>query len=96
MPEENTKEMSRLSLLMQLEAMARQAESVKALHFLIVNELRHLISFRQAFLFSVDVVNDSKYRLEAASSVAVVDRNAPYVHWLESCLHGLHKNNGLE
>ena len=96
MPEENKKEMSRLSLLMQLEAMARQAESVKALHFLIVNELRHLISFRQAFLFSVDVVNDSKYRLEAASSVAVVDRNAPYVHWLESCLHGLHKNNGLE
>ena len=96
MAEDSEKEMSRLSLLMQLEAMARQAESVKALHFLVVNELRHLINFRQAFLFANDVVNDSKYHMEAASSIAVVDRNAPFVSWLETCLHRLHKDNGLE
>lgn len=96
MTEETKQEMSRLSLLMQLEAMARQSDSVKALQFLVVNELRHLVSFRQAFLFSTDVVNESKYHLEAASSIAVVDRNAPYVHWLETCLHRLHKDGSLE
>ena len=89
-------DMSKLSLLMQLEAMAREADSVKALQFMIVNETRHLLPFRQAFLFASDVVNKDKYRLNAASSIAVVDRNAPYVNWMERCLEVWHKESNME
>jgi len=96
MNEKTKPDMSRLSLLMQLEAMAREAESVKALQFLLVNESRHLISFRQAFLFSSDVVNKNKFQLNAASSIAIIDRNAPFVNWLETCLNRLHKESGMD
>lgn len=96
MAEQANTEMSRLSLLMQLEAMARSAESVKALHFMIVNETRHLVAFRQAFLFSSDVVNKNKFQLNAASSIAIIDRNAPFASWLESCLSNLHKESNMD
>ena len=68
-----------LAILLQLEAEARRAESQKALQFLIVNETRRLISYRQAFLF-----NAHSRRVEAASSLAVIDRNAPSINWLEA------------
>ncbi len=96
MEEQTNPDMPRLSLLMQLEAMARGAESVKALQFLLVNESRHLIPFRQAFLFASDVVNKNKFLLKAASSIAVVDRNAPFVNWLETCLNRLHKEFNMD
>ena len=91
----NNPDMSKLSLLMQLEAMSREAESVKALHFMIVNETRHLISYRQAFLFSTDVVNKNKYQLKAASSIAIIDRNAPFANFLESCLNRFQKDSNM-
>ena len=94
---DNTKtEMSRLSLLMQLESMAREAESIKALQFMIVNETRHLIPFRQAFLFTIDITNPNKFHLDAASSIAVIDRNAPFINWLERCLYKLHIESNME
>ncbi|MFT5350991.1 MAG: hypothetical protein ACI9MF_001810 [Gammaproteobacteria bacterium] len=95
MAEQENPDMSRLSLLMQLEAMAREAESVKALHFMMVNESRHLIPFRQAFLFASDVINENKFQLKAASSISVIDRNAPFVNWLETCLNRLHKDSNM-
>lgn len=76
-----------LSTLLQLEAEARRAESVTALHFLMVNETRRLISYRQAFYISVDQATSP--RVEAASSLSVVDRNAPLVSWLETAVAGL-------
>ncbi len=96
MTESKKTEMSRLSLLMQLESMARDSESIKALQFMIVNETRHLLSYRQAFLLATDTVNSNKYRLNSASSIAIVDRNAPFVNWLESCVNQLHKDSNME
>lgn len=96
MAEQINPEMSRLSLLMQLEAMARAADSIKALQFMVVNETRHLIPFRQAFLFASDVVNENQFQLKAASSIALIDRNAPFVNWLETCLNRLHKDSNME
>jgi len=72
-----------LSTLLQLEAMARKAESEKALQFLIVNESRRLISYRQAFLFSSKNNDRQDCRVEAASSLSVIDKNAPFIRWLE-------------
>ena len=70
-----------LSILLQLEAMARAAESPKALQFIAVNETRRLVAYRQAYLFQASGISD--YRLEAASSIAVIERDAPFVRWLE-------------
>ena len=75
---------------MQLEVMARNAGSVKALQFMILNETRHLIPFRQAFLFSADIVKKKKFPLEYASSISVIDRNTTFANWLESCVNYLH------
>lgn len=81
MSEEVTKGSSGLNVLLQLEAMARDAKTVKELQFLIVNETRKLVSFKQACLC---LLSDKKtYRVEAASSIAVLDRNAPFIRWLE-------------
>ena len=48
---ETQPDLSALSVLLQLEAMARAAESPKALQFIAVNETRRLVSYRQAYLF---------------------------------------------
>ncbi len=71
-----------LSVLLQLESMARKAESEKALQFFIVNETRRLLNYRQAFLFSCQ--HSGQHRVETASSLSVVDRNSPFMTWLES------------
>ncbi len=96
MTDKTNPDMARLSLLMQLEAMAREADNLKALQFMMTNETRHLIAYRQSFLFSADVVTQNKFQLQAASSIAVIDRNAPFVNWLESTLNKLHKESNME
>jgi hypothetical protein len=79
-------DLSGVSALLQLEAMARSAESIKALQFLIVNETRKLVPFRQAFCFKSNHPVKRTCKLVAASSISVIDRNAPFVRWLERAL----------
>ncbi len=83
-PESNVENRS-LSALLELESMARRAESEKALQFLMVNETRRLLNFRQAFLFSKKGTTKgaTRYQVEAASSLSLVDRDSPMVTWLE-------------
>ncbi|MCG8325718.1 MAG: hypothetical protein MI673_09385 [Thiotrichales bacterium] len=83
-----------LSVLLQLEGMARSAESLKALEFLIVNDTRKLVPYGNAFLFSVS--GNNKYRIETASSIAVIDKDAPSVRWLQRLLSGLSGTHPLE
>jgi hypothetical protein len=75
-----------LTVLLQLEAMARRAEDGKALQFLIVNETRRLLSYRQAILLAGGDRGVGSMRVEAVSSIAVVDRQAPMMQWLERAL----------
>ena len=84
MSDKSQVDVAALSRLMQLEAMARKAESLKALQFLIVNESRRVISFRQAFVFTQQ--SRHKFSLQAASSIAVLEKDAPFVRWLEKFL----------
>ena len=72
-----------LSTLLQLEALARNAESEKGLQFFIVNESRRLINYRQAFLFSSIRSDKCHCRVETASSLSVIDKNSPFIRWLE-------------
>ena len=62
-----------LSTLMQLEGMAREAQTHKELQFLAVNETRRLVTYRQAFIFKTGLTDESPYRAVAASSVAAMD-----------------------
>ncbi len=84
-----------LSLLLQLEAMARNAESVDALRFFIVNESRRLINYRQAFLFSAIGLSKKKYKVEAASSISVIDQHTPFVVWLNKVVSALLKSKNI-
>jgi len=96
MSSDKTGESSRLSLLLQLEAMARDADSVKALQFIMVNETRHLVSFRQAFLLEADRAKGRRFEVRAASSITNVDRNAPLIKWLETCIGRLHQDSNMD
>lgn len=84
-----------LYLLLQLEAMARNAESVEALRFFIVNESRRLINYRQAFLFSAKGLSKKKYKVEAASSISVIDHHTPFIVWLTKVVSTLSKSKNL-
>lgn len=70
----------RLTLLLQLERRARQAPSGE-LPYVVVNETADLIAYRQALLWRCDLA-----RLEAASGVAVPEKNSPYALWLTPVL----------
>lgn len=83
MAEPEQPSVSALSILVQLEALARSAESPRALTFLAVNESRRLFSYRQGFYFSAAGGAKAEQRLEAASSLSDIDRQAPLVKWLE-------------
>ena len=83
---EQSPDISGISKLLQLESMARSASSAEALHFMIVNETRRLIPYRQAYLFSSSHPITRDCKLTAASSIAVIEHNAPFASWLEKTL----------
>lgn len=63
-------------ILLELAHQARQAQSLRELEFLLVNDSRKLLSYRQAAL-----VRPGE-RLPALSGVLQPEANAPYVLWL--------------
>lgn len=88
-------ELAAVSKLLQLESMARAATSDNALHFMIVNETRRLIPYRQAYLFMSAHPVKRDCKLVSASSVAVIEKNAPFAHWLEKILTKIFDNESI-
>lgn len=83
-----------LLILLQLESMARQVQELAAMPFLMVNETRRLLNYRQAVLFrSADATNRTSQVL-AISSISLVDRNVPMVQWLEKIISLLYQADG--
>ena len=85
-----------LVTLLQLESQARAAQSVKELCFLLANETRRLIAFRQACVFSFGTNIRRRCQVEVVSSVAVVDRKSPLVQWMENVVSSLWESQALE
>ena len=75
--------------LLQLESQARAAQTVKELCFLLANETRRLVSFRQACVFSFGAHLGTTCQVEVVSSVAVVDRKSPMVQWIEEVVSSM-------
>lgn len=78
-----------LAALTHLEGQIRAAKTIQELQFLSVNETRRLVPYEQAFLLSNSGQQDEAYRVLNASSVAVVDRDAPMMVWLEQAVRAL-------
>lgn len=69
-------------LLLELGHRARQAQTVQELEFLLVNDTRLLLSYRQAVWWT------QEGGVQALSGVVQPDRNAPYAQWVaQVCRH---------
>ncbi|WP_150051421.1 MULTISPECIES: efflux RND transporter periplasmic adaptor subunit [Methylomonas] len=66
-----------LALLLQLQRKARSAQDAAELAFIMVNETRSLLDYRQAALWIADA-----RAVKAVSGVAQLEANAPYIVWL--------------
>ena len=73
-----------LLTLLQLGRRVRAAEDLAALRFILVNESRQLIDYRQAVLWQGGHV-------AAVSGVPQVESNAPYVQWVSEVCRELAK-----
>ena len=95
MATENNKDpmMAAVSTLMQLESMARAAGSLKSLEFLVVNETRKLVIYRQALLFKTGALSNDSHKLQVASSVAIVDKDAPATVWSEKLVSQVYRKS---
>ncbi len=78
-----------VSKLLQLESMARAAPSAEALYFIIVNETREILPYRQAYLFLSQHPIKHHCRLVSASSISIIEKNSPFVLWLQKALDSM-------
>jgi len=74
------RQLQAMALLSQLQRKARSAQTPEELGFVIVNETRMLLEYRQAALW----VNQPSARVRAVSDVAMLDAQAPYIVFLDS------------
>ncbi|VAV96943.1 hypothetical protein MNBD_ALPHA08-1351 [hydrothermal vent metagenome] len=77
----NDNQNQRLQALLLLEAELRRQPTQMALSLWAVNEVRAVVDYSQCFLLRMNRVG--KARVTAVSSLANVDRNAPFVRWIE-------------
>ncbi len=78
-----------LATLTHLEGQVRAATTLEELQFVAVNETRRLVPYEQAVLLSGADSAETPYRAVAASSVAVIDRDAPMLVWLEEVVQAV-------
>ncbi len=69
------------SAFLQLERSARHAQTPEALRYVMVNETKRLLDYRQAALALF--VPPAAPRIEAIAGVAILERNAPFLRWQE-------------
>jgi len=82
--------------LLHAESQIRKAQTVQELCFLLANETRRLVDFRQACILSITPNGRTRCRVEAVSSVAIVDRKAPMIHWVERVISNLWEGGSLQ
>jgi len=81
--------------LLVFEASVRAIEKKELLLTHIVNETRHFLGYRQAFLL-MQPSRGAKQKVVSASSVAVIDRNTPAIQWIEGLVERLSEDRALE
>ncbi|MDG4720915.1 MULTISPECIES: efflux RND transporter periplasmic adaptor subunit [Thalassospira] len=74
------------AILLGIQKSIRQAQDMTALRFTVVTETRRLVAYQQAILLARGM--DGKERVIAVSNVPTVDRNAPFVRFVEKLVNG--------
>lgn len=74
--------------LLQLQSEARNAESLEAVGFVLVNQTRRLLPYRLAALWLADR-HGGGGRVAAVSGIASPERDAPFMRWLAALLTGI-------
>ena len=82
MTDASSKEQNRIATLFELENGIRNATSRATLEFLMVNQTGRLIPCDQVIFLSLNQLG-KKPRAKAISGVAAMDRNTPFVNWVE-------------
>lgn len=85
---------SGLELILDLEARFRDAASANELAYLAANDLRKLSGSRQTFIVRVN--GRGRLRVRAVSSIAVIERDAPLIRWVERLLGSLSREGELK
>ncbi len=75
--------------LLRLEEMVRGAATIQELQFLAVNETRRLVPFRQAFWIRTHTEDRAGCQVVAASSVSIIERDAPQIQWIEQLIKAI-------
>jgi hypothetical protein len=78
----NTDQTTAIAGLLQLEKQVLQAQSITELFYVAVNDLRGMLDFDQALLIESNA--KSSPRVKACADIAVIDRTAPFMAWVES------------
>lgn len=82
---------SGLQQILALEARFRAAKSVDELGYLAANDLRRLTGTRQSFVLHAD--GSSHFKVKTVSSLAVVERDAPLIRWIERLVGEMRRQN---
>lgn len=70
-------------VLLSLEAEARKAPDLDSLRFTMVTLSRQLVAYRQALILRGQ---PGRFRVDAVSNAPVIDRNAPFLQWVEKVI----------
>ena len=80
--------------LLAFETAVREIDNERELIAHFVNAPRRFLPFRQAFYFKRQTKNGA-FVVDASSSIAIVDRNVPFIRWLEKIVGRLEGDCGL-
>lgn len=80
----------KLQDLLMLEREIRYQKSPVDLAFWVVNELHDFMGYSQSLVFRLD--KRMMPRIMAVSGLTAIDRDAPFVRWIENRVHGEVKN----
>ncbi len=81
--------------MLTFESKVRTLNDERELFASLCNETRAFLPFRQAFLLKRGTVRDDM-EIIAASSLAVIDRDAPFVRWLEKIAKRMGEDAGAD
>lgn len=84
-----------LAALLQYEGEVRRQASVNELIYHVANETRRIVAYDQMFVLRQARIGEG-FQVKAASSLAIIDRNAPLIQALEKAVAALGADLGLK
>lgn len=77
--------------LLGFESEVRQIQNEQELHYHWCNSSRRIVPYRQCFYGMTSKSGD--FKLQSASSISIVDRNAPFSRWIEKIARNVLRGN---